>query len=72
MNWLAWFFIGFGFAMVAAATSWEWFMTHRKARLFVKLFGRNGARAFYFILGGALVAFGVCELLGIIDFAKGK
>ena len=37
----------------------NWFMNNRKARLFVKLFGRNGARIFYTILGVLFVVAGI-------------
>ncbi len=40
-----------GYSIVAAALDWDFFMNSRRARLFVKMFGRNGARIFYVILG---------------------
>ena len=51
------------FTIACAAGDWDWFMESRRARLFVRLFGRNGARIFYgllglaFVVGGAIVAF---------------
>jgi len=39
------------FIIIPAAGDFNWFMNHYKARLFIKLFGRNGARVFYIILG---------------------
>lgn len=39
------------FPVVASWRNWDWFFNHRKARLFVAMFGRNGARVFYTILG---------------------
>ena len=44
------------FTIVCAAGDYDWFMNHRKARLFVGIFGRNGARAFYVVLGVGLIA----------------
>ena len=45
---------------------WEWFMTNRRARLFVSLFGRTGARIFYGLLGIALIVVAVLMMLGVI------
>jgi hypothetical protein len=51
------------FTMVCAIANWDWFMNSRRALLLVRLFGRNGARIFYavlglaFVVGGAVVAF---------------
>lgn len=53
------------FAVAGAVFDWEWFMSNRKARAFVKLLGRGGPRVFYYVLGfvlavlGALIPFGV-------------
>jgi small neutral amino acid transporter SnatA (MarC family) len=46
--------IGFGaglFSIVASILNWDWFFNHRRARIFLKMFGRTGARVFYIILG---------------------
>jgi len=56
-----------GFAICGAALDLEFFMNHRKARAFVRMFGRNGARLFYGLLGCGLVVFGVLLGLGIIQ-----
>ena len=55
------FFVGF-FSVFCAVKDYNWFMNHRKAQFFVKLFGRNGARFFYILLGlvimgGAVAAY---------------
>ena len=34
-----------------AFMDYGWFMNHRKAAFFVAIFGRNGTRVFYIILG---------------------
>jgi hypothetical protein len=46
------------FTVVAAGMDWDWFMNHRKARLFVSLFGRTGTRVFYGLLGSVLITLG--------------
>lgn len=48
-----------GFAVAGAIADWHWFMTSRRARRFVGLFTRTGARFFYAVLGGALAGSGV-------------
>jgi drug/metabolite transporter superfamily protein YnfA len=50
------------FSMAGAYFDWDWFMKNSRAWLFVKLFGRNGARIFYGLLGAALVTFGLTTL----------
>lgn len=61
------FLIGGGaFGIVGACYNWDWFMNHRKARCIVALFGRQGARIFYAILGAALIAIGILFALGVI------
>lgn len=53
------------FVACAAGFDWDFFMNNYKARGVVWLFGRNGARIFYgligvgFIVGGLLVAVGL-------------
>ncbi len=39
------------FCIVSSICNWNFFFENRKAYIFVKLFGRNGARIFYGILG---------------------
>lgn len=50
------------FTVAGAVLDWGFFMDSRKARMFVDLFGRKGARIFYFVLGAAFVVFGVVNL----------
>jgi len=54
--------LGGVFSIVCAVRDYDWFMNHPKAWLFVKLFGRNGARVFYVVLGVLIVvsAFFLC------------
>ena len=51
------------FSVAGGAFNWDFFMKSRRAAIFVKIFGRNGARIFYVVLGAALMTLGV--LLGI-------
>lgn len=39
------------FTIVGAVMDWNWFMNSRRARFFVAIFGRLGARIFYILLG---------------------
>lgn len=55
------------FAILGAVMDWEWFMTHRRARVLVRLFGRNGARVFYGLLGTALVVLGGLFAAGVVQ-----
>jgi hypothetical protein len=51
------FIIGI-FAILAAIQNWDWFFTNWRAEIFVKLFGRDGARVFYAVLGAVLILMG--------------
>lgn len=67
MNHSGWILAAAGlFSVVCAAFDFEWFMNHRKARFFVKILGRGGARVFYGILGLALLVFGGLILFKVI------
>lgn len=67
MNWFGLVIVGAGlFSIVAAALDWDLFMEHRKARIFVSLFGRLGARIFYVLFGLGFVVLGILFMLGII------
>lgn len=53
-------FVGIGiFTAGCAAADFDWFMNNRRAALFVGLFGRNGARVVYGLLGGAFIVGGI-------------
>ena len=66
MNPIGSLFVALGvFTALAAALDWEWFMGDRKARFFVRLFGRGGARMFYDLLGIGLYVFGVLLAIGV-------
>jgi hypothetical protein len=65
MGWLAggaFILIGM-FAMAAAIADWEPFMRSQKARLFVGVFGRRGARLVYVLIGLMLVGVGAAILV---------
>ena len=55
------------FAIAGAVFDWDFFMESRKARLFTTLLGRTGARAFYALLGIALLVLGALMAAGIIQ-----
>ncbi|MFK7768456.1 MAG: immunity 17 family protein [Mariniblastus sp.] len=66
-NWLGPLLILSGlFSIAGAALDWNWFMNNSKAWLFTKLFGRNGARVCYILLGLILVAMGIGLVFGLI------
>ena len=54
------------FSVAGAVQDWDFFMESRRARLFVTLLGRSGARAFYVVLGLAIAGVGVAVGLGAI------
>lgn len=67
MNHSGWIFIVAGlFASLCAAFDFEWFMNHRKARFFVKILGRTGARIFYIALGAGILVLGSLVLFGVL------
>jgi Immunity protein 17 len=47
------------FVIVAAASDWNWFFEHPRAKFFVDAFGRKGARIFYGVLGCAFLLIGL-------------
>lgn len=64
----AFFCLGAGiFTLGSSFMDWDFFMNNRKARIFVKLFGRNGARVFYSLLGLAFVALSIAFLFDLIE-----
>ncbi|MDD3149170.1 MAG: immunity 17 family protein [Candidatus Riflebacteria bacterium] len=46
------------FTIFCAASDFDWFMNNHKARFFVNILGRNGARVFYGILGLIMILLG--------------
>ena len=50
------------FTAICAMADWDWFMNNRRARLFVTLLGRDGARLLYAALGVGFLGLGVVLL----------
>ena len=51
------------FTIICAVGNWDWFMNHSKARLWINLFGRDGARIFYILVGLGLAGLGIMMLM---------
>ncbi len=51
--------LGGALCIVAAVVDWDWFFNNWRARLFVNLFGRNGARVVYALMGVGLIIVGM-------------
>ena len=54
------------FSILGAVKNWDFFMNNRKAYIWVKLFGRNGARIFYGILSFVIAIIGLGISVGIL------
>lgn len=52
-----------GFTLLGGVLDWDWIMNSRRARMFVALFGRQGARIFYVILGVIIMLVGFVALI---------
>lgn len=48
------------FTVVGALANWDWFFENSRAKPFVSLFGREGARVFYVVLGCTIMALSFC------------
>jgi hypothetical protein len=46
------------FVIAAAILDWDWFFRDYRAKFFVDVFGRDGARLFYGILGLVILLLG--------------
>jgi small neutral amino acid transporter SnatA (MarC family) len=64
--WIILSILGGLFSLAGALLDWEWFMTHHKAAVFVRLLGRGGARLLYAFLGLSLVALGLAGAFELI------
>ena len=60
------FVLAWLFSILGAIKNWDFFMNNRKAYIWVKLFGRNGARIFYGILGFVIAIIGLGISVGIL------
>ena len=47
------------FAITGAAFDWNWFMNSKRAQVWLNIFGRQGTRLFYVILGLTISIFGI-------------
>ncbi|MCI4670442.1 MAG: immunity 17 family protein [Bacteroidia bacterium] len=54
---------GGGFSLLASIFNWDFYFEHSRARFFVKIFTRAGARVFYALLGLLLLGVGVYQIL---------
>lgn len=61
-------------SICGAVNDWEWFFRGRKARRWVDLLGRDGARAFYCVLGAVLILMGIAMTLAPrpVDDTRGR
>ena len=58
------FFVLIGlFSICGAFFNWDFFFESRKARPFVALLGRNGARIFYGVLGAFIIFCGIMAMV---------
>ncbi|MFT3925303.1 MAG: immunity 17 family protein [Myxococcales bacterium] len=64
MTWILLF--GGAFSCAGAAFDWDFFMNSRRARFFVNMMGRKGARILYGVLGLFLVTMGALQLAGVL------
>lgn len=55
------------FPIAGAYFNWNWFMESSRARLFVTMLGRGGARVVYSLIGIILLLMGLFMIIGIID-----
>ena len=53
------------FSLAGAIFNWDWFITGRKARFFVDIFGRQVTRVIYGLIGLVLIVWGILMTLGI-------
>lgn len=56
--------IGF-FSVICSVGNFNWYFNNRKAQGMVRLFGRNGARVFYSIVGVIIIFLGGAVMLGM-------
>ncbi len=55
------------FSILGGVFGWDFFINNGKAKPFVYLFGRTGARLFYVLLGLLIVVFGTMITMGIVQ-----
>jgi len=52
------------FSILASVLNWDFFFENRKAQWALKVFGRNGARIFYVVLGIVIIFLGFMSMEG--------
>ncbi len=57
------------FCIFCSVRNFDWFFNNRKAVPLVKIFGRNGARILYIVLGVFIILCSLLGLLGVISLA---
>ena len=62
LPWLIVMFAGL-FSIAGGAMNWDFFMNNYRAKLFVSVLGREGARVVYVLLGLGLLGAGAYNLL---------
>ena len=62
LPWLIVIFAGL-FSLAGGVLNWDFFMNNYRAKLFVSVLGRQGARVVYVLLGLGLAGFGAFQLL---------
>lgn len=55
------------FSLAGALFDWDFFMNNRRAAIFVRLLGRNGARVFYGALGLVLTGVALAGTFGLTN-----
>ena len=55
------------FSICGAAFDWDFFLNNYKARFFVTILGRTGARMFYGIFGLVIVIVGALTTVGVME-----
>ena len=53
------------FCLAGAVFNWDWFITGRKARFLIDIFGRQVTRIIYGLLGLVLIVWGILLIAGI-------
>ncbi|MDE5557267.1 MAG: immunity 17 family protein [Ruminococcus sp.] len=51
------------FSILVSIKNWDWYFNNRKARPFVRIFGRTGARIFYTFIGIFIMGIGIVCLI---------
>jgi len=57
------------FSVGCGIFNWEWAMASRQARFLSRMITRNGARAFYLVVGAAMIVVGTLMFTGVIAAA---